>query len=376
MAAWVTCAAVVILAAGEVALRVRADILEKTRSNWPTDPIGRLEMAYAPFTIQHLHPQYFFFFPLDPEERVAISNEVAHLDRDGFRGQGPAFSGSRQLAFLVGGSSAFGHYSSSDETTISGYLNRIQQEYFFVNAGVPSWSSTQELIRVAYQLAAYRPSLVIAYNGANDAGLLRRFGSTYPPGTPENFDLLADQVDDLNGRPKGPARSPAYWFERLFPEVSARINRLVLPAIFGPPTPEQEPPLSPEVLESGIDRYIDNQRRMRDLVLAGGGRFMWVYQPVRDLHANVDPASVNALSVHHRFHKAVLRRDLSGLEFHDFAALFDRFYARVPTLDGVPTQETTFVDDVHLYDPGNAIVARELWRVICAGTPKPKSGCS
>ena len=370
------CAAVVGLAVGEFALTVRAGILHKTHSNWPTDPIGRLEMLYAPFTRQHLHPQYLFFFPLDPAERVGLSNEVVHLDRDGFRGPGPTFAGSRELAFLVGGSSAFGLFASSDETTITGYLNRDEDAYWVVNAGVPSWSSTQEMFRVAFQLAAYRPSLVIAYNGANDGALVRRLGSTHPPGTPESFDTLADALADLLGEPGRPARTPAYWFDRLFPEVSGRITRRVLPALFGPPTPEQEPPVTPEVLEAGTARYIENQRRMHDLVDAVGGRFMWVYQPVVNLHANVDRESVGERPFHHIFHKAVLGRDRSGLEFHDFSSLFDRFYARVPILDRDPIEDSVFIDEVHLYDPGNAIVARELWRVVCAGTPKPKSGCS
>ena len=41
---------------------------------------------YAPFYIQHLHPLYLFFFPLDPKQRTAINNEIVSITIDGFRG--------------------------------------------------------------------------------------------------------------------------------------------------------------------------------------------------------------------------------------------------------------------------------------------------
>src|SRR4051812_4594371 len=94
---------------------VGLEFLLRARSHWDAnteDSLGpvfnRLDQAYAQASVEHLHPQYFSFFPFDPHERIAISNETCSLDADGFRGPGPAHAGGRRLAFLLGGSTAFG----------------------------------------------------------------------------------------------------------------------------------------------------------------------------------------------------------------------------------------------------------------------------
>ena len=91
---------------------------------------------YAPFYVQHLHPLYFFYFPLDPMQRNAMNNEIVSITADGFRGPGP--SPEKPLAILLGASAVFGDKASSDQTTITAYLNRMQSDFHFVAAGVPA----------------------------------------------------------------------------------------------------------------------------------------------------------------------------------------------------------------------------------------------
>ena len=137
----------------------------------PSPRRDALASAYAPFAVQHLHPQYLFFFPLDRQTRTTMGNPTASIDADGFREPGPSQANGRTLAVMVGGSAVFGDFATSNATTITSYLNNLQDQYFFVNAGVPSWNSTQELMRVALQIVDLRPGLVIAYDGANDGAL-------------------------------------------------------------------------------------------------------------------------------------------------------------------------------------------------------------
>jgi hypothetical protein len=130
------------------------------------------------------------------------------------------------LAFLLGGSAAFGQYASSDAATITGYLNRIQDKYFFVNAGVPGWNSTQEMFRLAFQILDYRPALVMTYDGANDATVLGTQYSkgltTYPIGTPNDFEDLAALVDHTQAQSRKNAVVRAQ--EYLLPEVTKFIR--------------------------------------------------------------------------------------------------------------------------------------------------------
>ena len=106
---------------------------------------SQLAYAYRPFSIQYINPFYLFFFPFNEEERVALSNSTVSLTADGYRGDGPSARGDRKLGFLIGGSTAFGYYASNNDQTISAWLNREQSTYHFVNAGVPSFNSNQEL---------------------------------------------------------------------------------------------------------------------------------------------------------------------------------------------------------------------------------------
>jgi hypothetical protein len=350
------------------------EFLLKVRSHWlppypPSDGKPRyhkLDHAYEPFGYLRLHPQYLFFFPLDPRERVAISNETCSIDADGFRFPGPAHAGGRRLAFLLGGSAAFSLYASSDATTITAYLNRLQDEYFFVSAGVPSWNSTQELFRTAFQLLDYRPALVITYDGFNDAGLLFQQNSHssvhYPVGTPTDFDVLEALVDEhrsARGRVAAAALSE-YLFPELTQRIEARLERLANAggaAQVGPPTVPES------VLQEGAARYLANLALIRDLATARGARFIAIFQPVAHLHRHLGrelpiPFPIDG------FHRTVLTKHRHDFELHDLGDVFDRYYATIPVVNPDITDSTIFVDQVHLYDPGNEIVARELARLI------------
>lgn len=348
----VLAAAVAAVMGAEILLQYRVAI--KLAYAVDATRLAQLDRAYAPFVEQHLHPLFLFFFPLDPSRRVAIGNDVCRLDADGFREPGLAHAADRKRAFLLGGSAAFGHYASSDRTTITGFLNAAQDEYFFVNAAVPSWNSAQELVRLSQQIVDLNPALVIAYDGANDAVLAELASehdpSLLPPGTPEHFDRLLEIVADER----------AIRIERLFPEVMHRIEKY-----FGRVV---EPPYDPEGGGAAARRYIRNHQRMAELSRASGARFLSVFQPVAGLHSNVDPAVVERDPRIAAFHRIVLSQPWQG-EFHDFAAIFDGELPLVPMAVHDITDDTIFVDDVHLADRGNAIVARRLLQVIASHAP-------
>ncbi len=345
----------------EILLQVRSAVTERYRR--ARDPEGRsaidrLTRAYHPFTIQHLHPHYLFFFPLQAADRLALGNSVCSLDADGFREPGPAHADARKLAVMIGGSAAFGHYASSNEMTITSYLNRLQGEYFFVNAGVPSWNSAQELARLSLQVADLRPSLVIALNGANDAALvdngLEGQTSRYPGGTPENFDRLEALVDDAR-RPWQRIRLP-----RLFPEIANRIEKYT--AVDEP----RRPPLDRAIVNRAARAYAGNLSRMAAISRDAGARFVAVFQPVAGLHRHVaetdfDPRDFVDTAAFLEETIAAKRQDL---EFLDFSAVFDDEFATVPVDHYELTDETIFVDEVHVTDRGNAIIARRLLQAL------------
>lgn len=355
----------------ELLLRIQSYVEERKQAEYadPAPRYERLSKAYYPFSVHHLHPQYFFFFPLDPGRRAALSNEICSVGADGFRGPGPAAAGGRRLAFLLGGSAAFGFYAGSDATTITAYLNQIQDEYFFVNAGVPAWNSTQELFRLAFEILDYHPALVVVYDGANDIALLedyyRESSLTDTVGHPASFDVLAALVDDID---VGAGQGAAFSLASVFPELANRVNGRLGRAPRSAGEPSEPPAGFPEhELQAGAAQYLSNLTRMRNLATAEGARFIAVFQPISWLHQHVDPGFERdevRREVFARFHQAVMARYSHAFEFHDLASVFDQYYAAVPARRGDITDETVFVDQVHLHDPGNQIVAKHLFRLI------------
>jgi hypothetical protein len=359
--AWLTLVGVIAAMSVEILLQYRVAI---KLAYEPRTRIGDLDRAYEPFIVQRLHPLYFFFFPLDPAERLAMGNAVVSTDRDGFREPGPARANGRPLAVLIGGSSAFGQYASSNEGTITSYLNRLQDDYFFVNAAVPSWNSSQALIRLVFQIADMKPALVINYDGANDAALLGhsspRTGLTYPPGTPDSFKDLEMWVDDI--------RSDRWLFRppKLFPEIRHRLEKYL-----GTMAQDEEgEAIEEETFADAARHYLANQRRMALVTRTFGGRFISVFQPIASLHRNVPPLFREGGEQSSRFHRMVTAATDRSYEFHDLAMFFDGKFTSIPAGEPAGVEQPIFVDDVHLFDRGNEMVARQLLEAVRA-TPTP-----
>jgi lysophospholipase L1-like esterase len=321
-----------------------------------------LYYAYQPFHIEYINPTYLFFFAYDKQLRRSDNSRIVSVDDNGFRGQGPEFAGGKKLAFLVGGSTAFGMGSSSNDTTITGFLNHLQGEYFFVNAGVPSWITTQELHRLAAQILPYKPSLIIDLNGINDIASqveYREKGVAYEPGTPESFDSLYALVGDI--RSDEPRRRHHAWYRRWYPTLSERW--------FGPETTVEPLPLPDALRRQIADRYLMNMRLMDAMSKGMGSRFIGVFQPFTRF---IKPQWDTFIGATHR----LIVDGTHELEFHDFGDLLARrFGGKLPPVvvnDEVDLDDQTiFIDGVHLTDRGAKIVAEELWKVVSAPPSPP-----
>lgn len=364
MGVWLLCIAIAVPAGLELYLKAKAALAAEPEV--VTHPIfEQLRTDYLPFTVQHINPYYLFFFPYDRQQRVGMNNSTCSIDAEGFRGPGPGEADGRKLAFFLGGSAAFGHYASSNATTITGYMNRMQTTYHFVNGGVPSWNSLQELFRLNYQILEYDPDLVIAYDGGNDMALAfnywRTDPDTYLPGTPESFDELYALVGDIRaGRIHAP-KKPLY--ERLFPRVTTGLrSHLKAPSDH----PRKHKPMPKPDIKNAADKYVFNLNLMNDLAHDFNADFVAVYQPIRRLHRNVDPKFRDELRTpaYATFLQSVETNPDVGFDSLDLTRIFDEYFEHVPCFDKGTrndlNEDTIFVDGGHLYDRGNRIVAREV----------------
>ncbi len=117
-----------------------------------------------------------------PELHMTPNQHFDHynINKHGFRG--PEFNNIKEAGafriIVVGDDSVFGLSSTSDDTTIPGYLQKkFNQEKNYskkievINAGIPSAFSLTETELIKNHLIDYQPDLFIIYTGANDLNL-------------------------------------------------------------------------------------------------------------------------------------------------------------------------------------------------------------
>ena len=97
---------------------------------------------------EYITLEYDFTTPirlLEPNQH----GDYININSDGFRGNEFNFTSNNYKIIILGGSTIFGHVSSSDDTTIPGFLKQkfsddeINVE--IINAGIPSGYSRSEL---------------------------------------------------------------------------------------------------------------------------------------------------------------------------------------------------------------------------------------
>lgn len=307
----------------------------------------RISATHAPFAFKYPHSAYGFFFI--PEN--ALGDNPARsiqISPGGFRGAGPESVTGRKLAFLVGNSVVFG-FVDHDSLTITGFLNRLQTEYFFVNAGAPSWVSSQARDRTIDELLGFRPSLVILWGGHNDARLAY---SAARKGLP----FAEDRVES----PSGLQPASSGLLEQAFPHLTNRIGRVL----------RRENPVvdavSPLTADSAATAFVNHLAQTQAAAELAGAAFIAVYQPLLHHHSSRPPGRIpdDEIAFFERFHSRVFAEAaLGAVPVVNFGALFDSLFVDIPVFDpgrGPDLEGQVFVDPVHLYVLGNRLTAEAL----------------
>ena len=127
------------------------------------------------------------------------------VNAQGFRGRDWTMEGSSACRVVVlGGSSVFGIGASGDDKVFVNVLehllntssNSTHRAVEVLNAGVPTYDSSQELILLATNLLDYQPDVVILFDGWNDF----YFGGVRPEGVREAVSPLFYEFDEVLSR--------------------------------------------------------------------------------------------------------------------------------------------------------------------------------
>jgi lysophospholipase L1-like esterase len=252
------------------------------------------------------------------------TNALGHRSPD----LGPKGPGVARIAML-GGSVAF--QGSRNETTIVAQLaERLRaggRSVEYVNAGIVSGISNQELGVLVHEILDLEVDLVIALDGFNDIYHILHFNGRvgWPP---FRWDRLIDRSDFAIGQ-----RAQPYY-----PSV--------------PPSPN----LSIEKARTVYENYLRNVGKMAAISRAHGIAFLTALQPYRDFEAHPGPGA---------------RLGPINLFYHEVADTFAR-WDREHRFDGhfvslahlLASDETRYIDPCHFDDAGNAVVAGALHALV------------
>ncbi|MCC6711071.1 MAG: SGNH/GDSL hydrolase family protein [Candidatus Pacebacteria bacterium] len=266
---------------------------------------------------------------------------------------------------LLGGSSVWGQGSTSNETTIAGYLEEKLNKYFtgkkveVLNLGQPGYVSTQEFL-MWRELVDYEPDLVIHYGVFNDiyAGMIGRPNSNLA-GINEQIltsekmavvaSLIKEEFYNLLSRSKA-FNYFEFQFKRKFSKVN--LNQTDLTS------------LTEENLLVSINEYLKNVGFIEELSKKEDIPVLFVFQP--SIFLGKKTLTEEEIFVVDSFEKNYP----TAKEFFEksYKQLQENFLLKDNVIDGSgfydEYENNLYIDHVHTSDEGYKIVAEKLFPFI------------
>lgn len=250
-----------------------------------------------------------------------------------------------QRIAIVGGSVAF--QGSANDKSIIAQLAKLFTDHGaktdYINTGVLSFISDQELSVLVHDLLKEKVDTVIAFDGFNDVHSIMYFNGRvgWPP---IRWDSFGDKFTTHMGQ-----LAPAYY-----PPIEPMLDR----------TP-------PERIEAALDNYLENIQIMARICQGLGVRFIACLQPVRGF----DPAKCTP--------NAKISNELGKKDyfFCRVRGTFEKWNAErlygasyLSFIDFFKEEQGVFIDECHFSDDGNRQVAERLYSVLAQDGPPPAAG--
>jgi len=249
---------------------------------------------------------------------------------------------------IIGGSTTFGHGSSSDDTTIPAFVQKkfdkenLSKNIQVINAGVNSLYSFTETYHIKNKLMKFNPDLIVNYGGGNDADL-------YIPNpkvkTPEEYKK---ELESFKFRNYPFYRTPFMVFTLFFAQEYKEQN---FPELINP---------HEEVVSAWKTRWIDLCEFAKD----NDFKTLIVIQP--GVGTDNKPLTKDELKYRSSFgeHDLTTLKNLEGFaeSFGELSQVCDRTADLRNTFDNV--SEPIYWDSFHMTDFGNKIVAERLYEEI------------
>ncbi len=321
------------------------------------------QLADHPYLTTVLKPSLTTILPDYPEG----GDLVFTTDSRGFRT--PEFTSSKPestFRIVVLGGSTVVAAQTNDQTfpaLLQDQLNASSSRTIeVINAGVPTWTSTQELFLLATEVLNWEPDLVIVYDGRNDLhyGVLPNAEPNLLPRASQQMAYLEDYQDP--------------W-RRNFMTYYLIDTRVIHPRDLSNQQAEiSNPdgiPVNYALHQNIIETYARNLDSMSALLTANGVETLMVFQPNllttnKPLTA-YEQTNLDALqSTYTEAMLAMLREaaiaaeqvaQQRNVQWADFSGVFD------------DEASLMLLDDVHQSNAGNTVLAQKLSEIIAPMIP-------
>tara|TARA_Y100001949_G_C15989694_1_gene332274 strand:- start:4878 stop:5918 length:1041 start_codon:yes stop_codon:yes gene_type:complete len=281
------------------------------------------------------------FHTFTPDQHMPTVN----INSYGFRGD--EISKEKPLntfrIFIVGGSTSASLGSSSDQTTISGYLQQylkeINQNIEVINAGVGGSFSYEEAKYVKNYLINFEPDLIIVYDSANDA----------------RYRILEDAAPYKKDYGVGPFKLSE--ISNYYHTPFVLYHEFLKPTFFNVLNIDNE--ISEKIAKKWKDRWLNvcefgNLHDFKTIIviqpmLFTGNKILTVDE------SKIEDYTGNKFQTKKIIEQIIdesqyLEKECTGV--YDFTNTFDMI------------EEPIFFDDVHITDFGNDLIAKKLYKKI------------
>lgn len=311
-----------------------------------------------PYLTVTMKPDYHEVVPNYPPTNEDLIFETSSM---GFRG--PEFSPEKPEGVyrivVVGGSAVVTGRTEADlfTTLLDDRLEAAfpDRDFEVINAGVPGYTSTQELFLFETQVVGWQPDMLIIYDGRNDM-----FEGSMPDYQPNWNQRNKETIAYLNGQ-EDPLREHLFTWDLLS-------RYLISPETY--PGREYSNPdgggFDYQVHEAALDNYEANLKSMLILAHGYGIEVVMAFQPSiittnkpltqeeEDILNSLAPKFVAAHA--ELLPQAALRMEtlaeVDATPYVNFLPLFDDM------------EDRAFLDDVHQTDAANALIADSLFELI------------
>lgn len=334
---------------------------------------------YLPFDIRYLHPYYLASLPFIDEHIQVSNNRYVSIDSDGFRNNPFNSKNNKKSILLLGGSTAFGHFSSSDETSISAFIAK-NSDFNVINRNAPGWNSSQELISLLKYNKKYSNSISLSiYNDLNQL-CKDNYRFLRAKSSPSRFFYWSNVIENeknINHDQRDLSNKIKYLLIKNFPKT----KNLYKEVIKSFKNKSEFKNVSKKVDNqkssycSGDHRkiaeiFLENQKTMWNISNHRGARHILIIQPIYGLHEKTEKnlnivKKKEALQFQKKVIKYLMEHKFCKNNCYDFSNIFDdqeKVELFIDSDQKIYNYEI-FIDNVHLLDHGNKILAKKILNI-------------